>query len=174
MLGVGLRLLWCFGAAVAGLRLLGLCGVLPAVVLLVCVPAVLLLLLLVVRLSVLRCWLPSGWGVSSDVGFLLLSGFGLRLPAVCWWCNFLRLSGVRWLWLAVFGCWWCWWWVLCLDRLRLAVLRCCPAVAVPAVLAGGGGASVLLLSLAVVPDFQEKGSNKSIFAKIENKKAKLF
>lgn len=62
-----------------------------------------------------------------------------------------------------------------LDRLRLAVLRCCSAVAVPAVLAVGGGASVLLsVLLAVVSDFQEKGSKKSIFVKIENKKAKLF
>lgn len=86
------------------------------------------------------------------------SGFVCLLSVVA--SAVVRLSGVRWLWLAVFGCWWCWWWVLCLD---VCGWRCFGAVLLWLFLLcwlAVGGASVLLsVLLAVVSDFYS-GSEK--------------
>jgi hypothetical protein len=140
--------------------------------------------------------LLSGWGVSSCVGFLLLSGFGVGFPAVGWRCNFLRLSG---LWLLRL----CWLPVLAVLRWVLCFGWCFPAAAVLVLVlsgagavdrlrwwgwlccAGGGrlavrGASVLSLLagccwLSFLFSFmkQKKGSKK-VICENENKKAKLF
>jgi len=168
VLGIGLRLLWCFGAAVAGLRLLG--WVLVAVLLWCCRCVCWLCcfsLLLVVRWSVLRCWLPSGWGVSSNVAVAVVSAVrasGVVCLLAAGASAVVRLSGVWWLrlcWLLVLAVLR---WVLCFGwdlPAGRAVLRCCLPCwcSCCAVLVFGGrlavgGASVLPLSgcflLAVV------------------------
>lgn len=112
----------CCGASVllsAGLRLLRLGGVLPAVVLLVCALAVLLLSAArraVVGASVLiAAWL----GCSSDVAVVVVSAVrvsGFVCLLICCSSSVVRLSGVRWLrcsWLPVLAVLR---WVLCLDR----------------------------------------------------------
>jgi hypothetical protein len=141
----------CCGASVLLLSVVdqwGFAVCFPAVVLLVCVPAVVGASVLAAAVPASCCaaslccsscgggasvLLLSGWGVSSCVGFLLLSGFGVGFPAVGWRCNFLRLSGVRLLRL-------CWLPVLAVLRWVLCFGWCFPADAVLLLVRSGAGA----------------------------------